>query len=139
LPGYDAVAGRVLGVHVEVHAAVRLEGVVLAERAFVEEHVHPLAGRELAASVLPLHARGAAAGVRFGDQPVVLGLEVLLRLDQRAPRRLRVRRRERGAQGDRRAQPGAAGEGAGGGPQSGRGGLHHDVGRGGERVRAVRE
>ena len=62
--GDHAVAGDVRLIHAEIDAAVLDIHVELLEGAFVEQEVEALARRELAALVLGLDARGAAAGPR---------------------------------------------------------------------------
>ena len=59
--GDDAVAGDLLLLHAEVDGAVLDEHVELLERALVEQELDALAGGELAALVLRLDARRAAA------------------------------------------------------------------------------
>ena len=60
--GDDAVAGDVRLLHAEIVGAVLDEHVELLERVAVHEQLDPLARRELAALVLGLDARLAAAG-----------------------------------------------------------------------------
>jgi len=60
-PGHDAVAGRLVFLHAKVAAAVRLEHVVLAEAAVVEQQREALTRRQLALLVLRLHPHRAAA------------------------------------------------------------------------------
>jgi hypothetical protein len=59
--GDDAVAGDLLLLHAEIGRAVLDEHIELLERAFVEEDFDALARGELAAFVLGLDARLAAA------------------------------------------------------------------------------
>ena len=60
--GDDAVTGDLLSGHAEVGGAVLDIHAVFLERALVEEHRDPLAGGELAAGMLGLDSRLAAAG-----------------------------------------------------------------------------
>src|SRR5690606_8470373 len=59
--GDDAVAGYLLRLHAEVGRAVLDEHVEFLEGAFIEEDVDALAGGELAAAMLGIDARLAAA------------------------------------------------------------------------------
>jgi hypothetical protein len=75
--GDDAVAGDLLLGHAEVGRAVRLEAVVLAERARVEQQLDALARGELALLVLLVDARLPAAELGAGD-PLFQELDLLL-------------------------------------------------------------
>ncbi len=65
-PGDEAVAGRPLGLHAEVRAAVGDELVELFEAAFIEEQVDALARGELSGFVLAFAALRTAAGFGLG-------------------------------------------------------------------------
>ena len=62
--GDDAVAGDLALLHAEIGRAVLDVHVELLERAFVEEHLDALARGQLAARMLGVDARLAAAGPR---------------------------------------------------------------------------
>ena len=64
--GHHAVAGDLLLLHAEVAGAVLDEHVELLERALVEQELDALARGQLAALVLRLDARRAAAGAGLG-------------------------------------------------------------------------
>ena len=68
--GDDAVAGDDLFVHLELGRPVGDEHVVFFEAVGIEQHVEPLARRQLALAVLGVDALLAAAEPRFGPPPV---------------------------------------------------------------------
>ena len=83
--GDHAVAGRPVGVHAEIGAAMRLVGVVFLERALVEQHVEALARRQLALGVLRVDALLPAAEPRLAAMLFQLFKYLLHELLARSP------------------------------------------------------
>ena len=66
IPGDKPVTVHYLLVHAEVAATVPDQLVQLFERAFIQQQIDPLASRQLAFLMLPLHALLAAAQISIG-------------------------------------------------------------------------
>ncbi len=63
--GHDAIARKLLGLHAEIGAAMRLVHVVFLEGAFIQQHIQPLARRQLALAMLRIDPLLAAAETGF--------------------------------------------------------------------------